>query len=671
MSDCNEEPFCPSSSGVLGTTGTGASRSNDTVNNAKPASAMSLARVCGPSRSKCGYCSGKRINLLELNDGHNKVLQVSKGDHSVENKTNNGDTQYTKGIDKIDTTKTAKSYGLLFDSLNYNDYEALVNKGWRRSGKHLYRPHNFESCCPSLSIRLETSKFQSDSIYQKSTSADDSANSVLVGGSKSQRRVGRNLLRALNAYNSKCISSEDDSVNAFNLADIQLDSNEEKEGTKTLDEQHPLKKKSRRYSPSRGDQNMRKTFERREFDRASLQEFEKSERLFLSKMARFMYKELTNIVIAYVIELASNSENPKWAWWNGGVSETPKWCSFKFISRGDSIIASTSACAAAAGRTRAAIDKLRLALAVTDRLKDYANAYMQSNPTSSGIRQVTEVTVHERSGHVHMILDICDGALVTTSVDNVAKTSLPKSIHKTDVNANPIEEMIFRDRKVHQQFNRTEINSSEKRIRRFLTVRSVPVCESAQQPEVHRLFCLYQSKTHGDFNPFAEYDEANFRDEVHEYNYYKQQNVPGFLDVDVAYKHLDEDSRDRIKTSYIIFFKFLCETPVPQAPIESTPFIPSIKDGYDIDIPFGTYHQHYRLSTSRDGFDGPLVAVGVVDVLPHFLSSVYAFYDPTFSSRLELGKYTALREIEWVRRASKYRTELKYYYLGKSGVCLL
>jgi arginyl-tRNA--protein-N-Asp/Glu arginylyltransferase len=58
---------------------------------------------------------------------------------------------------------------------------------------------------------------------------------------------------------------------------------------------------------------------------------------------------------------------------------------------------------------------------------------------------------------------------------------------------------------------------------------------------------------------------------------------------------------------------------------------------------YGTFHHKYYL-------DGALVAVGVVDVLPHALSSVYVFYDPELArSTLPLGKLTALREIQWVQ----------------------
>lgn len=46
--------------------------------------------------------------------------------------------------------------------------------------------------------------------------------------------------------------------------------------------------------------------------------------------------------------------------------------------------------------------------------------------------------------------------------------------------------------------------------------------------------------------------------------------------------------------------------------------------------------------------------VGVVDVLPRCLSSVYCFYDPAFR-HLSLGKLTALWEIHWVTQARRFR----------------
>ena len=52
---------------------------------------------------------------------------------------------------------------------------------------------------------------------------------------------------------------------------------------------------------------------------------------------------------------------------------------------------------------------------------------------------------------------------------------------------------------------------------------------------------------------------------------------------------------------------------------------------------YGSFHQHYLL-------DGKLIAVGVIDILPHCVSSVYLYYDPDYSF-LSLGTYSALRYV--------------------------
>ncbi|EXJ82632.1 arginine-tRNA-protein transferase [Capronia epimyces CBS 606.96] len=68
-------------------------------------------------------------------------------------------------------------------------------------------------------------------------------------------------------------------------------------------------------------------------------------------------------------------------------------------------------------------------------------------------------------------------------------------------------------------------------------------------------------------------------------------------------------------------------------------------------LKLGSYHQCYRL-------DGKLVAVGVLDLLPHAVSSVYLFYDPEYQD-WDLGKISALREI-----ALALEGHYEYYYMG-------
>ncbi|XP_055858828.1 arginyl-tRNA--protein transferase 1 isoform X3 [Episyrphus balteatus] len=71
---------------------------------------------------------------------------------------------------------------------------------------------------------------------------------------------------------------------------------------------------------------------------------------------------------------------------------------------------------------------------------------------------------------------------------------------------------------------------------------------------------------------------------------------------------------------------------------------------------YGSFHQQYWL-------DDKLIAVGVIDILPLCVSSVYFFYDPDYSF-LSLGTYGSLREIEFVQQLVETVPSLKYYYMG-------
>ncbi|KAL7537616.1 hypothetical protein ACHAXR_007964 [Thalassiosira sp. AJA248-18] len=694
----------------------------------------SIARLCGPSRSKCGYCSGTRLHVLGVQDEFNRIIigDATKKDHSGEAEP----AEAEKKLEQIDETKTSKSYGLLFDRLPYGTYEDLINRGWRRSGKHLYRPHNFESCCPAISIRLDVIKFASrckSQTHNASTpkgGGTDLARSILVTGSKSQRKVGKVTLRALETYNSKCTHnssggkdaqvaasfkqrssflSSDDSVKTSHVANMQLDDSvidsvgchgkeigDRKQNGRFQTEPKHQHKKSRKQSPHRNsdklDENScpAKTVHRNLPATTTKQQPLHVNQEFLQpllcKLSEVVYQTITKEAIESVASNyqgeacgnGSKAEQPKWAWWNNDVSaedfRLPKWCSFKVSqpqpqagskqqlcssANGIAVMASTSACAAASGRSRGKVDKGLLVRSVVDALKTFVLDLSQRNDEENKVR-VKDVSFHDKSGHVLVNLDAPSAVVAGQSRGASNQTHLGKD---------PIAEFFTRHKAMAHKLNKIDKDMcTQKRNshhQRFLTVRSVPAHESSLQLEVHQLFCRYQTAIHGDSEPFfCIGGSPKEKDDVHDYDYYQQSNLPGFLDIDVAYGHLDHIHRSKIKTSYLTFYRFLCETPVAQDETPSHRDNLSNEDGYDIHIPFGTYHQQYRLSTSPGAFDGPLVAVGVVDILPQSVSSVYAFYDPILSSSLELGKYTALREIEWVRRASQFRPDLHYYYLG-------
>lgn len=71
---------------------------------------------------------------------------------------------------------------------------------------------------------------------------------------------------------------------------------------------------------------------------------------------------------------------------------------------------------------------------------------------------------------------------------------------------------------------------------------------------------------------------------------------------------------------------------------------------------YGSFHHQYLL-------DGVLIAVGVIDILPECVSSVYFYYDPDYSF-LSLGTYASLREVALTRELSQKCPQLSNYYLG-------
>ncbi|GLT92978.1 hypothetical protein SLE2022_107870 [Rubroshorea leprosula] len=51
------------------------------------------------------------------------------------------------------------SHGLWAESITVDDYQDLLDRGWRRSGCFLYKPEMETTCCPSYTIRLKASDF--------------------------------------------------------------------------------------------------------------------------------------------------------------------------------------------------------------------------------------------------------------------------------------------------------------------------------------------------------------------------------------------------------------------------------------------------------------------------------------------------------------------------------
>jgi hypothetical protein len=61
--------------------------------------------------------------------------------------------------------------------------------------------------------------------------------------------------------------------------------------------------------------------------------------------------------------------------------------------------------------------------------------------------------------------------------------------------------------------------------------------------------------------------------------------------------------------------------------------------------------------------EGKLIAVSVIDVLPHGMNCKYHFYDPDYSF-LSLGTFSTIQECEIVKFHNQLSPDFKYYYLG-------
>ncbi|KAJ7276276.1 arginine-tRNA-protein transferase [Mycena haematopus] len=79
------------------------------------------------------------------------------------------------------------------------------------------------------------------------------------------------------------------------------------------------------------------------------------------------------------------------------------------------------------------------------------------------------------------------------------------------------------------------------------------------------------------------------------------------------------------------FKRFLVDSPLLPAPI------PYSSPPSHLPPNYGSYHQLYKC-------DGKLIALGVIDILPNCVSSVYFMYDPEWA-KFSLGKLSALREV--------------------------
>ncbi|CDW88491.1 arginyl-trna--protein transferase 1 [Stylonychia lemnae] len=115
--------------------------------------------------------------------------------------------------------------------------------------------------------------------------------------------------------------------------------------------------------------------------------------------------------------------------------------------------------------------------------------------------------------------------------------------------------------------------------------------------------------------------------------------------------------------------RFLCQNPLfdPKDQRENNFKSPQRLDDFDNIRTYkdeGVWPEHLGGYHMVHKIDGEVFAVGVIDITPNVLSSVYLYYNPKFEF-LSPGVFTAVREIEYVQRIMEvFDPEFKYYYMG-------
>ncbi|XP_011185446.1 arginyl-tRNA--protein transferase 1 isoform X2 [Zeugodacus cucurbitae] len=73
----------------------------------------------------------------------------------------NGRCGYCKGL------KTSVSHGMHSYTMFPQDYQELIDRGWRRSGLYCYKPLNNETCCPCYTIKCDALEFKLNKSHKK------------------------------------------------------------------------------------------------------------------------------------------------------------------------------------------------------------------------------------------------------------------------------------------------------------------------------------------------------------------------------------------------------------------------------------------------------------------------------------------------------------------------
>ena len=427
------------------------------------------------------------------------------------------------------------------------DYQDLINRGWRRSGKYLYKPVMNRTCCPPYAIRCEALRFKP---------------------SRSQRRVANRMRSFLvDGKERKKQVKESEGCNKDHPNDPSQNQGEEASGEESS--------KATEAAPENGSKGVPEGDSvDPESSAVAQDEMSASE---TSKASETMAKDESKSVAEEDSEnsaIAQDSENSAIAQAEMNSSET---CS--------------------------------------DRKKKTPRQGAGADPNKPQCRKAKEIRLERRKKKLAAASEQMEASTTTVSAsegDDKTAASVDKAMEdgaSTEAAANAEQTPQSKQEPVPNQPHKT--------IEELLKLPS-------DQKMAHRL----ETKMVQCYPPSLDFTSTF----LESYELYKKYQM-------AIHGDKEDDLSERS------FRRFLCDTPLI-----------ALEGPRGWEYQYGTFHyQHY--------LDGKLVMVVVIDILPTYLSSVYVYYDPDYQW-LDLGVYSALREIELVRLLSRVKPEFQYYCMG-------
>jgi len=651
------------------------------------AETQSVIRPYGYSVSKCGYCKGSRSHLLQTNERATTTTPHQTPNHTSSNSLSYPSSSPTSSSSSSPTSKSSKSsksYSVLADSISPSLYEELINRGWRRSGVHLYKPQNFSSCCPTLTIRLLTREFKPTKSQRKILKKMEN----ILRPLPSVRKEGE--IPTARATATTAIATPMSMLKATSTPKKQKRNHLEKQKFSHLETTEMPSNSDNCGNPELGTAKISSScslsLEEQILANGILQKLEEATTRAIEKCCRDNFQKQQK---------------------NGEFKTSYRILPPSKRERKQSRVRVVSAiCAQTTGRYQFFRDQLAeevVRLMVEDQqlipafqFKNGRNTRAVPSNNCSTV-SIVFLDAHPPSGQIKCTIEL-------ERQEEKDETKRHKDIDEDNNNDDDIEINYSKEKGVKEsgdvsggKLARWYTKTTGKKIhlksnQHCITIDTIPAHKSALNPDVHRLYAHYQHVVHNDPNPFSdnpntvsmntgdgnnsEEDDEELKldtDDPSELDWghaptYFTENVSAML---TSYIRSIQSNVNRraVLSNYYSFYQFLVEAPFPLHDISNKRNINSNNNGNGTQqqskqswnrkdyshLPCGLYHQHYRVGGEF------LVAVGVIDVLPTGLSSVYLFYHPSFSHELvALGKYAILKEIEFARDT----LQVPNYYLG-------